>query len=70
MDKWINIDDYKPSHLQKCKTLGADGRQFDCEYFKCGEQEDGYFNLIGSAFWHDNVTHWKPMENNHEKTTM
>lgn len=62
MSEWIDVNESAPVHFQKCRTLGADGREFDCQYLKWNENTDGYFKFIGYVWSHDNVTHWKTLE--------
>ncbi len=60
--EWIDVNNSKPVHGQMVRTLGADGREFDCGYWHWGNDKKPYFKLCGKVWHHDNVTHWKPLD--------
>ena len=49
-----------PQHGQRVRTLGAGGREFNCQYFHWSPELKPYYKLIGKVWDHENVTHWTP----------
>lgn len=57
--EWQPIES-PPTHGQKVRTLGGDGREFNCEYFEWSGSKPR-FKVIGTVWDHHPVTHWMPL---------